>query len=341
VGFRTIDVDWPIEHQREVTDFLQEVVRSAEYYGVAAQLLPVAGIRYEIHLDGNSSYLNDMTEVLCATVTEIAGDCCESAFMLHIASTIGEQLREQMVDWSGVEGITPGRTSRETFERMHGEFSPDDLLQQVHISASRVAELCTRYAACAGLTAWYDRRALQTPARIDALALISAGRRFLRSVHDLAERLGDDHLRRVMSNLNMLVADLRTIRDVSEHLDEYSMGRGWRDSATTEPGPVVTVSLGPSGIIVGARGATVALREVAEKCDETMACVHASIEHKMPQLWVRALIEDVQFTTPNGDLIALSAEDSHHAEVRHALAQPRRQLALTPTRCTKCGEMIT
>jgi hypothetical protein len=220
---------------------LRQVVAFARFNKAAAFL--TAPKRYpavlEVTIEGNSSFLNDFTPYLNDSIAQIATDIDPNNESLQsIAVAIASQLNAHIVDWSDVSTIVLARRGRELEERIAGDSSFRQIGVELGIHARRIRSELAKYQKTTDPKAWRRRHDLALMLRIDSLALIVAARRLRRIADDIRRHLPGSHLSKALGRFDQKVPHLVDFRNIAEHIDEYSIGRGRYDASGLEPGDV-------------------------------------------------------------------------------------------------------
>jgi hypothetical protein len=89
---------------------------------------------------------------------QIASDIDPSDARLDgLAQLIRSQLREQVIDWSEVDGIIVARPGRELEQRLAGEASFVGISAELTVHAARIREQFESYHSASGPEAWLRR----------------------------------------------------------------------------------------------------------------------------------------------------------------------------------------
>lgn len=298
--------------------------------------------RCEVTLQANSTYLNDKTPYVRQAALQIATDIDPGCPELQaLATEIGRQLDDQIVDWSGVSGITAARPGRELMERLAGDSGHAQLLEEVEVHLGRVTQELSDYAALSGPQAWRERDRLALALRVDGLALVAAARRFQRVAEDLAGRLSSSHLDAALTTFRAATFGLVQIRDVAEHIDEYGIGSGRLDRPRIEPGQAIDIEIGRSQLWILARSKQVEATLVGDAVRTLALCLAATAEHCAFMHYIPGLA-DVDFTVDDGQggrrIVDRGEETAEMLETRRILAGKLRPTAGLPkSSCPHCA----
>lgn len=286
MGNRIVEFEFLSPPSADEEIFLRQVAAFAEFHGVGAILTPpdrYPGL-WELILDANSSLLDGFAPHLVESVAQIANDMDSgSADLRALASYLGSELTDRIVSPSGRSGITPARPGRELLERIAGEASYSQLDVELDLHEQRVRDGIVEYHALTGPTAWRRRHDLRLVLRTDALALTSAARRLQRIARDLQQRLPSPHLRAALERFDEAAPGLIDLRNIAEHLDEYTVGKGWIDEVEVEPGDVFEMTVTDDDLIVAARGRQIRVLALRTACVALRSCLQNASEHHL--LW--------------------------------------------------------
>src|SRR5581483_10125739 len=154
------------------------------------------------------------------------------------------------------------------------------------------------------------------------------------------------HLEKAISRFTLKVPGLVTLRDVAEHIDEYSIGCGRRDLRGTEPGEVFSIAIGLRDIEISARGQLLEALATHKACLALINCLgsdsdHRAIFHLIP------VIADFDFMTYDGRRFVPVARDSETDEQSKERAllnghmhRIQSRLRLPNERCPECNEWL-
>lgn len=295
---------------------------------------------WELTIEGNSVYLNACTPIITDLIVQIASDIDPSDARLDcFAQSICMQLREQIVDWSEVDGIIVARPGRELEQRLVGEASFVGISAELTIHAARIREQLESYHSATGPEAWLRRHELVQRLRVDGIALIAAARRLRRIANDVRARLGTAHLDAALNDFDRKVAGLVALRDMAEHIDEYNIGRGRKDPVELEPGDVLELSVKRNDVEFTARGTTLRVLSIEQACTAMTACFEATAEHQAIVNLFPPLAE-FQFTKDSGaghEFVPISEESEEHSAFRSAVRETFGQaFALLAGQCETC-----
>jgi len=342
MGFRILDMQ--LAQVPGAAVLVEQVAAFAAARGLDAYL-DFAGDppeRCEVTLQGNSTYLNDMTPDLRQAALQIAADIDPGCAELQaLATEIGRQLGAQIVDWSGVSGITAARPGRELVQRLAGDSGYAQLLEEVEVHLGRVTQELAEYAALLGPRAWQERDRLALALRVDGLALVAAGRRFQRVAEDLAARLSSPHLDAALTTFRAATFGLVQIRDVAEHIDEYGIGSGRLDRPRIEPGQAIDIEVGRSELWISARSKQVEATSVGAAVKTLALCLAATAENRAFMHYLPGLA-DVDFTVDDGEgghrIVERGEESAEMLETRRILTSKLRHTdGLPHSSCPHCG----
>ncbi len=268
MGYRIIDVELSEDPDAELAAFLKQFAAFARFRGADVFVeKPDAypGI-WNLIIEGNSSFLNELTPELIRVAEEIAADINPGNERLASAvASIASHLNDQVVDWSDFPAITPARPGREFAERLSGESSFLQLKDELGVHATRIRGQLTKYRTAKGSMAWRRRHKLSLLLRVDSLALITAARRLHRIADDIHRRLPSHHLESAIGCFDRNTTGLISLRDVAEHIDEYSIGNGRRDLHNGEPGEVFCILIDDYDVVVSARLQTLSVMKTHQE----------------------------------------------------------------------------
>lgn len=342
MGFRIIELDVPDD--RPTILLLEQLSAFAESRGMEAyvELPEPRSSGFELTLQGNSSYLNRMTPCVVHAALQIARDIDpDSAALQGIASEIGLQLEEQIVDWSDTQTITTARIGRELTARLDGDSGHPQLLEEVTLHLDRVAGSLAAHAGLSGPRAWRDRDRLDLLLRVDGLALIAAVRRFQRVAEDLSARLGGAHLVAALATFRSITNGIVRIRDVAEHIDEYGIGAGRTDRPAVEPGQAIEIVIEENELWISARSARIGALGVGEATKSLARCIaaatdHHAVFHYMPGF---ADFDFVRYDEAGDTSIVTRDEEDENMRQARAMMEKAfdRSVRPAPSPCANCG----
>jgi len=159
--------------------------------------------------------------------------------------------------------------------------------------------------------------------------------------------LPSDHLDRAISRFDLKTPGLITLRDIAEHIDEYSVGHGRRDVTNAEPGDVFSVTIQNHDVAITSRSKTLSVLATYDACLSLINCL-ANFSDERAFIYLAPVIGDFDFMTYNGqnfELVARENETAEQAEARAILIEHTRHilpklLALPAKRCSECNELI-
>jgi hypothetical protein len=343
VGNRIVELEFETRPSTEEEAFLREVAAFAEFHGVGAITTPPRSYPglWELVLDANSSYLNDFTPYFIESMREIAMDINpDSPGLVALVNYVSGALEHQVVAWSGRDGITFARPLRELEQRVAGEGSYSLLDGELDLHEHRLRDGLAEYDSLTGPSAWRHRHDLRLAMRVDALALTGAARRLRRIAGDLAQRIPGAHIRTALETFDRAAPDLVHLRDIAEHIDEYSVGRGRIDKVELEPGDVFEMTVAKGDLILAARGRQVSITKLRRACAILAACLSNAAHHQLT--WGMVAWRDFDFVTETeeGPRFVPRQEETHEqAELRAALSQ-RPAPVIPETRCDGCGNIL-
>jgi hypothetical protein len=326
---------------------LRQVVAFARFNKAAAFL--TVPKRYpavlEVTIEGNSSFLNDFTPYLNDSIARIATDIDPNNESLQsIAVAIASQLNKQIVDWSDVPTMVLARRGRELGERITGDSSFRQIGAELDIHAKRIRSELAKYQKATGPKAWRRRHDLALMIRLDSLSLIVAARRLRRITDDIRRHLPGSHLSKALGRFDQKVPYLVDLRNIAEHIDEYSIGRGRHDASGLEPGDVFELEVSGEHVTITARQRTVDVLYVYEACKSLIECLIAAIHrhiiaHLFPPI---ADFDFVAYTETGTQIIARSDESAEHAKARSQLASAIKSTLKKPPaeRCPECNHWL-
>ncbi len=350
MGYRIIAFEMPVEPVNQIVVFLKQLVAFARFQALDVSVKkPKAypGI-WELTIEGNGAYLDEFTPEFINMAAVIAADIDPGSEDLRRAvASIASELNEQIADWSSVHTIAPARQGRELEQRLSGESSFMQLKNELSIHEARIRKQLTRYYRVTGPTAWRQRSKLSSLLRIDCLALVAAARRLHRIASDLHRRLPSDHIGRAISRFDRMTPGLITLRDIAEHIDEYSIGHGKRDVTNTQPGEVFSVVIQNQDVVISARSETLSVLATCEACLSLINCL-TNYSNNRAFIHLAPVIGDFDFVTYDGqrsELVARENETVEQVEARTKLIEHTRHilpklLELPVKHCSECNELI-
>ena len=249
--------------------------------------------------------------------------------LLIIEEAISAQLTHQLVD-HGASQITPGRRSRELFQRFGGEGSCDDLAADLEAHYARLENELKQHDTVSGPTAWRQRIELDRLIRIDAVAIISTVRKIRRVAQDLENRLAGDHLITSLETFDAHTEGLVALRDIAEHHDEYVVGQGRRDATGTEPGPVFDWHIANNDVAVTARGKTVRPLEFARRAQSLVRCSQSAADYHCVREWVSGMANPDFVRVDEDGSWTIIDESSQDEEQQYFAAVLHQSIRLPP-----------
>jgi hypothetical protein len=347
MGYRIILLEMEEKPDPQLISFLRQFIsftrfRGADVHSKKPKEFPGA---WDITIEGNSSFLNGLTDELAAMLVVIAADVNpQHAEIVSTATDIAAQLSEQLVDWSATPTVLPARPGRELERRFYGESSFVQLKDELRIHTVRIKSQLAKYRSAKGPTAWRQRHALQLPVRVDSPALLSAARRLRRIASDLLQRSPNNHLDAAITRFDQAAPNLILLRDIAEHMDEYSIGRGRRDIGNAEPSEVFSIVIEHDDVSIAARGQTLKVLATYEACLSLVNCLSEFSDH-YALFYLMPIIADFDFGTFDGQRFVPVARDSETAEQsrqRALINQSRMQsnFKLPDKQCPECGEQL-
>ena len=232
MGYRVIELELSTAPTDLELSLLRQVVAFARFNKASAFL--TVPKRYpavlEVVIEGNSSFLNDFIPYLNDSITQIATDIDPNSESLQsVVASIASQLNAQIVDWSDVTTVVLARKGRELEQITEGDSSFKQIGVELSIHAKRIRDELAKYQKAAGPKAWRRRHDLFLMLRIDSLSLIVAARRLRRTAENIRRHLSGSHLSKALSRFDQKAPHLVDLRNIAEHVDEYSIGRGRYD----------------------------------------------------------------------------------------------------------------
>lgn len=347
MGYRVIRLQLSIAPTALELSLLRQAVNFARFNKMDAFLAVPRNYPaiLELTIEGNSSALNEFTPYFNESITEIASDIDSNNGSLQaIAAAIASQLNEQIVDWSDVPSIVLARTGRELQERIAGDSSFRQIGLELDIHAKRLRSELARYQAARGPTAWRRRYDLVLMLRIDSLSLITAARRLRRIADDVRRHLPGAHLPKALKRFDQETPHLIDLRNIAEHIDEYSIGRGRRDASGLEPGDVLQLAVEGEEVAISARQRTVEVLSVYQACQALIECLIGAIDyHRVTHLFPPTAGFDYVRDTGDGiQIIARSDESAEQKEDRSRLDSilSRTIKKLPARRCPQCNHWL-
>jgi hypothetical protein len=349
MGYRIILLEVGEKPDPQLISFLRQFISFTRYQGASVYAKKPKDFpgTWDITIDGNSSFLNELTSELAAVLVLIAADISpQNADLMRTAAEITSQLRDQLVDWSTTPTVLPARPGRELSQRFYGESSFVQLKDELLIHEKRIKGHLAKYHGAKGPTAWRQRHALGLPIRVDSLALLSTARRLRRIASDLLQRLPNDHLDAAITRFDQTAPNLIVLRDIAEHIDEYSIGRGRRDVGNAEPAEVFSISIENYDVSISAREQTLKVLATYQACLSLIDCLsefsdHYALFHLIP------IVADFDFGAYDGQRLLPVARDSETVEQsqQRALIEEHRirmqaNFKLPDERCSECGEQL-
>jgi hypothetical protein len=353
MGYRIIAIEMPAEPVSQIVTFLRQFAAFAKFQGLdvfVQKPKEYPGI-WDLTIEGNSSYLDEFTPEIIRMAAVIAAVIAadidpDSEDLKGTVTAIASQLSEQVVAWRDVPAITPARRGRELAQRLSGESSITQLKDELRIHETRIRRQLTRYRNVSGPTAWRQRHKLSLLLRVDCLALVGVARRLRRIASDLHRRLPSNHLYKAISRFDQKTSGLIALRDIAEHIDEYSIGHGKRDDTDTEPGEVFSVIIQNRDITITARGQALSILATHKACLSLINCL-ASVSDYRAFIHLIPVIVDFDFMTHNGqhfELVARGNETAEQSKERAILTEHTRRiqskLRLPDKRCPECNEWL-
>ncbi|MEY2419960.1 MAG: hypothetical protein QOI95_27 [Acidimicrobiaceae bacterium] len=342
VGWRTVLLQLDDEPTPALVALLDQIVEVAAFHGVDGLLVEpdeYPGV-WEFTLDENSSFLNRVTPIIADQISQVARDIAPTDEALAaVADEVRRQLEEQLVDHGGLDSIRVAERGQQFHVRSTGDASPGFQMLEVNLHHARLEQGVRQYLEATGPTAWRARHRLEPQIRVDALALAGSARRLRRTAGHLAGEMPGRHLTEALRRFDHAVPHLVSLRDMSEHIDEYAVGAGKHDRPGAEAGPVFDLRVDPRGpVTISARGGSMEMRSAVLACTSLAACVQASVDHYLLYRTVPGFA-DFEFTRDMGgvqQVIAREKEAPQHFQLRQAMAA----MALAkpdPKPCPHCG----
>lgn len=346
MGWRSVFVSFDKAPSDAVLEWVKQFCPCAEWYGAGpgSELREEdGGHLLEIQLDANSSYLNACTPPLCEAASTIARDIDpEDSDLAELAALVGQQLTEQVVPHDPDRIVTFTRPGREASERLGGEASVPVLLQELALHQSRVQNDLHAIATASGPAAWRARFDHEFAARVDALAIINTARRLERVATDLRDRLRDPHLTAALGAFQSATRHVADIRNIAEHVDEYTIGRGHLDKGgNVEPGAVIQLTVERNDVLLTARGRTVSVGVIVEACERLASCLNATTSARFFDLhFPKGPDWDFMVVEPDGSTRIVMELNAEQKAFKAAVAAHREKAV--PTRiyegaCPTCG----
>ena len=230
-------------------------------------------------LDANTAWLDEVTPILVAGARELANDIDPIDPVLQAAvAEIGTQLTSQLELEADEVVVTGNRAAREADELLSGEASFRALQEELAVHRERVRNALDGVRLAKGPNAWRLRRRKQYLAGLDGLALINAVRRVQRIAGRIATRMPNGHIEKALRHFDSCAGNVIHLRNLSEHLDEYVLGKGRLDPIGREPGEVFELHVGPEDVTLTARGKSVAVLAADSHCQILLRCLEAAAE---------------------------------------------------------------
>jgi hypothetical protein len=303
--------------------------------------IPECGISRSV---ATALFLNELTPDLIDMAARIARDIDPQDENLdRIISSISAQLTEQIVDWSDVPTLTSARGGRELQERLDGDASFRRIKEELDVYNDRIEFEIGEYFLIKGASAWRRRNELALMLRIDSLALVAGARRLRRIADDVRRRMPGPHLNAAIGVFDSETPSLVALRDMAEHIDQYSIGRGRKDVNLLEPGDVFKVSIDPTEVSIRARSQDIQIRKTYRTCAELIQCLaNASDHHSLFYLMPPLADYDFMIHTKDGlRIVSRADETADHARERElmasALAKASINAQLPRKRCSHCN----
>ena len=347
MGYRVVELELSTALTDLELSLLRQVVAFARFNKAGASL--TVPKRYpavlEMTIEGNSSFLNDFTPYFNDSITQIAADIDPNNESLQsIVASIASQLNAQIVDWSDVLTVVLARRGRELGQITSGDSSFRQIGAELDIHAKRIRSELAKYQKATGPKAWRRRHDLTPVIRLDSLSLIVTARRLHRIADDIRRHLPGSHLSKALGIFDKKVPHLVDLRNISEHIDEYSIGRGRHDASGREPGDVFELEVSGGHVTITARQRTVDVLSVYEACKSLIECLIAAIHrhmitHLFPPI---ADFDFLAYTEAGKQIIARSDESAEHAEARSQVASAINRTFKKPPaeRCPECNHWL-
>lgn len=346
MGWRSVFVSFDRAPSDAVLEWVKQFCACAEWYGAgpgSEWREEDGGHLLKIQLDANSSHLNSCTPPLCEAAGTIVRDIDpEDSDLAELAAVVAQQLTEQVVPHDPDRIVTFTRPGREASERLGGEASVPVLLRELALHQSRVQDDLHAIATALGPAAWRTRLDHEFAARVDALAICNTARRVERVATDLRDRLRDLHLAAALGAFQNATQHIPDIRNIAEHLDEYTIGRGHLDmGGNVEPGEVIQLTVERDDVLLAARGRTVSVGIVVEACERLASCLNATTSARFFDLYFpKGLDWDFMVVEPDGSTRIVVELNEEQKAFKAALSAHREKAVRTQLdngACPTCG----
>ena len=351
MGWRTVEFQLREPNNPACAKFLEQMAEFGDLHGCRPDFERIGSAEdagwVTFELGGNSLWLNDFSEIFIEGCREIGADIAlDDDELKRIINEIESQLRQQSVPAVGDGIVTLARPGREGLQRIEGEASFPALIDELELHVNRLKEALLRLRSVSGADGWRQRVEFRRSGAIDAEAVIRTARRLQRVAHHICQLLPGDHLETAYRVFMEETAGLIDLRDMTEHIDEYVVGRGRRDRADEQPGPVFEYEVADDDVIVSARDRSLGVLIAAEHAFRLGGCLEAASKERWPRVVFPAGLDmDFMMETENGDLVYVD-RDQEGAEQRefHATLESVRSAASgTGNReeeaklCPECG----
>lgn len=354
MGWRTVEFRIDNPGDLSCLTLLEQLADFGEFHGCRPDFektgSPNDGGWVLFTLDGNSMWLNDFTPIFIEGCREIAADIDGDSDDLNgMVFQIESQLTDQLVPLHGDGIITEARPGREALERVGGESSSAALIEEIELHADRVRDSLSRLRSVSGADGWRQRIRFRQTAAIDARAVIHTARRLIRVARHMCDTFPGEHLKIAYARFMEDTLGLIDLRDIAEHIDEYAVGRGRRDAAGEQPGPVFEYLAIEDDVVVTARGHSLGVLAAAESAFRLGRCLGAAAEKHFPLvLFPDGLDFDFMERMRDGSLVYVDRgeESSEQREVRATWEATRPRTPTldaegeAPTLCPECGEPL-
>jgi len=322
MGWRTIEVGIRDSEGDPAVSLVGAFTEFAEFHGLDAfsehyeRANGKLGIR--VIVEGNSSSLNDMTGLLCDGAEEIAYDIAPNdRRLLRIARLIGAELRGQLTGGWGVPSVTTGRASREVEAIAYGQVSPFELEEELVVHSERIRSALKERRSTGGVDGWRDRRRIEHVCTVDLRSLVRTARILSRVGVVLGKAIPRPHTFSVMSRFEEETNGLVAVRNVLEHMDEYVVGKG-RLNKDAEPGAVLDYRFASDDVVISALDVDgLAVSQLVESGLRMARCLQTTIDHFVPLIRLKSLIDDFQFIVddPNDNAVVVAPAEETESQV--------------------------
>jgi len=346
MGYRIVRIEMAVDPTQAEADLLAEVTAYAEFKNATVYVDESNEYpgTWEITLEGNSSFLNAITPQIVNMAARIVCDIDpQDENLKRITSSVSAQLTEQIVDWNGVLAVTSARNGRELRERLDGEASFRQMREEFRIHDDRIGTEIDEYHLIRGADAWRRRHELALMLRVDGLALIAGARRLRRLADDVRRRMPGTHLNAAIRAFDGETPGLIALRDIAEHIDQYSIGRGRNDVNLPEPGDVFAVSIDTADLSISARSHSVQIRRTYRACMALIQCLTNASDHRS-LLYLLPPLADYDFEVHTENVFKIlprAKETAEHAQARElidsAMTNLPSKVKMPRKRCAQCN----